>query len=77
MITDLILMDGQGLFVWLAFGITLIACLIFYFKTRKTLKKYEKDFSAELERLSEDRKQSVLKKSKIASQVFASQNKTF
>ena len=77
MITDLILMDGQGLFVWLAFSITLIACLIFYFKTRKTLKKYEKDFSAELERLSEDRKQSVLKKSKIASQVFASQNKTF
>jgi len=76
MITKLILMNGYGLFVWLAFGITLAACSIFYLKTRKILRKYEKDFSTEIERLSDDRKQSVLKKSKIANQVFASQNKT-
>tara|TARA_A100001388_G_C28573368_1_gene405355 strand:- start:437 stop:670 length:234 start_codon:yes stop_codon:yes gene_type:complete len=77
MIANLIMMNGYGLFVWLAFGITFTACLVFYLKTKKTLKKYENEFSAELERLSEERKQSVLKKSKVANQVFASQNRTF
>ena len=76
MILDFILMNGYGLFVWLSFSITIILCLITYLKTRKTLKKYEKEFASELEKLSEFERQSILKKSKIANQVFVSQNKT-
>jgi heme exporter protein CcmD len=77
MITQLISMNGYGLFVWLSFGITISACLIFYLKTRKILKKYETEFAAELIKLSQDEKKSALQKSKIANQVLASQNKTF
>ena len=43
-------------FVWLSFGIVLISCLVLYLKTRKTLKKYEKEFLAELKTLSEAEK---------------------
>ena len=75
MILNLISMNGYGLFVWLSFAITLLACAGVYYKTYKTLKKYEKDFAKELIRLSELDRELVLKKSKVASQVFASYNK--
>ena len=42
MIKELILMNGYGLYVWLSFAITLFACALVYYKTYKTLKKYEK-----------------------------------
>ena len=45
-------------------------------KTKKTLRKYESEFAAELEKLSNEEKQAVIEKSKIATQVLASQNKT-
>ena len=76
MITNLITMNGYGLFVWLSFGVTITACLIFYLKTRKTLKKYETEFAAELNNLSSKEKEFALQKSKIANQVLVSQNKT-
>ena len=44
MIQNFISMNGYGLFVWLSFAITFLACAIIYYKTYKTLKKYEKDF---------------------------------
>ena len=69
-------MNGYGIFVWLSFSITFIACAIIYYKTYKTLKKYEKDFAQELEKLSESEKNLVLKKSKIASIVLTSYNKS-
>tara|TARA_B100000214_G_scaffold360670_1_gene323314 strand:- start:483 stop:695 length:213 start_codon:yes stop_codon:yes gene_type:complete len=69
-------MNGYGVFVWLSFSITFIACAIIYYKTYKTLKKYEKDFAQELEKLSESEKNLVLKKSKIASIVLTSFNKS-
>jgi|TARA_B110000438_G_C15783754_1_gene637450 heme exporter protein D len=69
-------MSDAGVFVWLSFALTMIACLFVFFKTRKTLKKYEKDYSYEIEKLSYEKKQIVLKKSKIANQVLASQNRT-
>ena len=47
-----------------------------YYKTYKTLKKYEKDFAKELNELSESERKLVLEKSKIASQVLASYNKS-
>ena len=76
MIQNFISMNGYGLFVWLSFAITFLACAIIYYKTYKTLKKYEKDFAKELNKLSESERKLVLEKSKIASQVLASYNKS-
>ena len=76
MIQNFISMNGYGLFVWLSFGITFLACAIIYYKTYKTLKKYEKDFAKELEQLSVSERKLVLEKSKVASQVLASYNKS-
>ena len=77
MIEKFILMNGYGLFVWLSFAITLIACGFVYYKTYKTLKKYEKAFVKDLQRLSVAERKKVLVKSKIANQVFASYKKSF
>jgi len=76
MIQNFISMNGYGLFVWLSFAITFLACAIIYYKTYKTLKKYEKDFAKELKQLSESERKLVLEKSKVASQVLASYNKS-
>ena len=76
MINNLILMNGYGIFVWSSFAITFLICVIFYFKTRKTLKKYEKEFVEEIEALSAEKKKTVLENSKIASKVLTSYNKT-
>ena len=76
MIQNIISMNGYGLFVWLSFAITFLACGIVYYKTYKTLKKYEKDFAKELDQLSEAERKLVLEKSKVASQFLASYNKS-
>ena len=76
MIRDLILMNGYGVFVWSSFAITFIACGLLYYKTFKTLKKYEKDFAKEINELSAERKKIVIENSKIASQVLSSSSKT-
>ena len=69
-------MNGFGLYVWTSFGITISACLLLYLKTRKTLRKYEREFASELSQLSAEEKQVVLAKSKVANQILTSQNKT-
>ena len=76
MIQNFIFMNGYGLFVWLSFAITFLACGIVYFKTYKTLKKYEKDFAKELSQLSEAERKLVLQKSKVAYQFLATYNKS-
>ena len=76
MLNNFILMNGYGVFVWSSFVITFLVCGIFYYKTRKTLKKYEKEFAKEIEELSVEQKKIVLEKSKVASKVFSSYNKT-
>ena len=76
MIQNFISMNGYGLFVWLSFAVTFLACGIVYYKTYKTLKKYEKDFAKELNQLSEAERKLVLEKSKVASQFLASYNKS-
>ena len=76
MINNLLYMSGYGIYVWSSFFITFLICGIFYYKTRKTLKKYEKEFAKELQELSTEQRKSVLEKSKIASQVLTSYNKT-
>ena len=76
MIQNFLTMNGYGLFVWGSFAITFIACGLLYYKTHKTLKKYEKEFAREINELSSDRKKVVIENSKIASQVLSSSNKT-
>ena len=69
-------MNGYGVFVWSSFVITFLVCGIFYYKTRKTLKKYEKEFAKEIENLSAEQKKIVLENSKIASKILSVYNKT-
>ena len=76
MIQSFIYMSGYGLFVWGSFAITFIACGLLYYKTYKTLKKYERDFAREINELSSEQKKIVIEKSKIASQVLSSSSKT-
>tara|TARA_B000000557_G_C20518830_1_gene335457 strand:- start:329 stop:562 length:234 start_codon:yes stop_codon:yes gene_type:complete len=76
MIKDFILMNGYGIFVWTSFVITFLVCVIFYYKTLKTLKKYEREFVKEIEELSNEQKKIVLSNSEIASRIISSQNKT-
>ena len=76
MIQNFISMNGYGFFVWLSFAITFLTCGLVYYKTYKTLKKYEKDFAKELKLLPDSERKLVLEKSKVASQVLASYNKS-
>ena len=75
MISNLILMNGYGIFVWSSFLLTFLVCAIVYYKTLKTLKKYEKEFAKEIEKLSAEQRKIALEKSKVASKVFSSYNK--
>ena len=76
MIQNLLLMNGYGLFVWTSFVITILACAFVYYKTYKTLKKYEREFVKEINELSAEQKKLVVENSKIASQVLSSYSKT-
>ena len=76
MIEKLILMSDYGFFVWLSFAISLFACATVYYRTYKTLKKYEKAFAKELKELTDTERKKVLENSKIANRVFASYNKS-
>ena len=75
MILSLITMNEYGLYVWLSFGIVLISCAFVYFKTKKTLKKYEQEFLKELQALTVEEKNKALETSKIAQQILASSSK--
>ena len=71
MISDFITMNGYGLFVWLSFSIVFFSCAVVYFKTKKTLKKYEREFLVELQALTLEEKNKVLENSKVAQQILA------
>ena len=76
MIQNLLSMNGYGLFVWSSFLITFLACVFIYYKTYKTLRKYEREFAKEINELSSERKKVVIENSKIASRVLSSFSKT-
>ena len=76
MIQNFLYMNGYGLFVWASFSITFISCAIVFYKTQKTLKKYEREFAKEINELSAEKRKSVVENSKIASQVLSSYSKT-
>jgi len=55
MITDLILMNGNGIYVWSAFAFTLISFLSLYFIISLQLKKEQKRFEENFSMLSEEK----------------------
>ena len=75
MMTEFILMNGYGLYVWMSFSIVFISCAVVYFKIKKTLKKYESEFFAELQALSLEDRNKTLKTSKVAQQILATNSK--
>ena len=76
MILKLITMNGYGVYVWMSFSIVFISCAFVYFKTKKTLRKYEQEFLTELQTLSLEEKNRALKSSKVAQQILATNSKT-
>ena len=75
MIVEFLKMGGYGLYVWSSFLIVFTFCSLLFYKTRKTLKKYEKEFAKELEKLPAEHKKRIAKSSKVISSILASQNK--
>ena len=76
MILNLITMNGYGLYVWLSFSIVFISCTVVYFKTKKTLQKYEQEFLLELQALTVEERNKALETSKVAQQILATSFKT-
>ena len=75
MIMEFLQMGGYGFFVWTSFLIVFIFCSLLFYRTRKTLKKYEKEFAKELEKLPAKHKRRITKSSKVIGSILASQKK--
>ena len=75
MIIEFLQMGGYGFFVWTSFLIVFIFCSLLFYRTRKTLKKYEKEFAKELEKLPSKHKRRITKSSKVIGSILASQKK--
>jgi len=75
MISNFITMNGYGLYVWLSFSIVFISCAVVYFRTKKTLKKYEQEFLQELQALTIEEKNKALETSKVAQLILATSSK--
>ena len=76
MIQNFLSMNGYGLFVWASFSITFISCALVFYRTKKTLKTYEREFAKEINELPAEKRKSVVENSKIASQILSSHSKT-
>ena len=72
---EFLIMNGFGVYVWSAFAFTFIVCLFLYIRTRKTLKKLEKDFIKEANNLSEEQFEDI-KKQKIAKEILISHSRS-
>ena len=68
-------MNGYGLYVWLSFSIAFISCTVMYFKTKRTLQKYEQEFLIELQALTLKERSKALENSKVAQQILATSSK--
>ena len=75
MINEFLTMGGYGFYVWTSFLIVTLLCFLLYYRTKNTLKKYEKEFAKELEKLPIEQKERIAKSSKVISSILASQNK--
>ena len=71
---EILFMNGFGIYVWSSFIFTFVVCLYFYLKTKKTLKKLEKNFIKETETLSKIELEN-LKKQKVVREILVSHSK--
>ena len=72
---EIFLMDGYGVYVWSSFGFTFLVCLFLYIRTKKTLKKLEKDFIEEAQNLPEEQFEDI-RKQKIAREILISHSRS-
>ena len=72
---EFFIMNGFGIYVWSAFVFTFLVCLFLYVRTRKTLKKLEKNFIKEANNLSEEQFEDI-KKQKIAKEILISHSRS-
>ena len=72
---EIFLMDGYGVYVWSSFGFTFLVCLFLYIRTKKTLKKLEKDFIKEAQNLHEEEFEDI-RKQKIAKEILISHSRS-
>ena len=75
MINEFLNMGGYGFYIWASFLIVIIFCFLLFYRTRKTLKKYENEFARELNKLPAEHKKRIAKSSKVISNILSSQNK--
>ena len=68
-------MNGYGIYVWSSFLLTFLVCLFLFLRTRKTLKKLEKDFIKETQNLSQQQFED-LKKQRIVKEILVSHSRT-
>ena len=68
-------MNGYGIYVWPSFLFTFLVCLFLFLKTKKTLKKLEKDFIKETQSLSYEQLEDH-KKQKVAKEILISHSRT-
>ena len=67
-------MNGYGIYVWSSFLFTFLVCLFLFLKTKKTLKKLEKDFIKEAQSLSDEQLED-LKRQKVAKEILISHSR--
>ena len=67
-------MNGYGIYVWSSFLFTFLVCLFLFLKTKKTLKKLEKDFIKEAQSLSDEQLED-LKRQKVAKAILISHSR--
>tara|TARA_B100000287_G_scaffold101606_1_gene93862 strand:- start:577 stop:804 length:228 start_codon:yes stop_codon:yes gene_type:complete len=72
---NVFLMNGYGIYVWSSFLSTFLVCLFLFLRTRKTLKKLEKDFIKETENLSQQQFEDF-KKQRIVKEILVSHSRT-
>ena len=72
---EIFLMEGYGVYVWSSFGFTFFVCLFLYIRTKKTLKKLEKDFIKEAQNLPEEQFEDI-RKQKIAKEILISHSRS-
>ena len=72
---EIFVMNGFGIYVWSSFAFTFLVCLFLFLRTKKTLKKLEKDFIKEVNNLSEEQFEDI-KKQKIAKEILISHSRS-
>ena len=72
---EIFVMNGFGIYVWSSFAFTFLVCLFLFLRTKKTLKKLEKDFVKEAQNLPEKQFEDI-KRQKIAKEILISHSRS-